>query len=357
MKKCEFCFQTYRLNPVECIKEHIGNLAFKDNLVYEPCKVFRDKDCKNREYGEMWTGDWWWDMQKDLLDGATIAPVILSSDKTNLSRFSGDKAAWPVYLSNGNIEKLVRHQPTKRAMVLIGYIPVTKLKCFTKNQCSAEGHQLFHECRVEGIDMVCADGFVRTIYPLIAAYIADYPEQCLIACFQENSCPRCLVKPEKRGDALDHSKSRDPATMLMNLLDKAARKDCPDFVDQNLRLINPFWKDFLPICDIFQCITPDILHQLHKGVFKDHVVNWAIKSMDGSQAENIKEIDDRFKVMMTHPTLQHFKKGISLTSQWTGTEHKNMEKVFLGVVTGVTNSRVQKVVKGILGSTSISSEV
>ncbi|KAF8987416.1 hypothetical protein BDQ17DRAFT_1435655 [Cyathus striatus] len=329
----------WRRDPVECIKELIGNPAFKDNLVYEPCKVFRDKDCKNRVYGEMWMGDWWWDMQKDLPKGATVTPVILSSDKTNLSQFSGDKAAWPVYLSIGNIEK--------------------SLKCFTKNRRSAEGHQLFHECMREllkplleaglkGIDMVCTDGFVRTIYPLIAAYIADYPEQCLIVCCQENSCPCCLVKPDKRGDALDHSKSRDPATTLMNLLNKAAGKDCPDFADQNLRLINPFWRDFLPICDIFQCIMPDILHQLHKGVFKDHVVNWAIKSMDGSQAENIKEIDDRFKAMTTHPTLQHFKKGISLTSQWTGTEHKNMEKVFLGVVAGVTNSRVQKVVKGVL---------
>ena len=42
-----------------------------------------------------------------LPDGATIAPIILSSDKTQLSVFQGDKSAWLVYLTIGNISKEV----------------------------------------------------------------------------------------------------------------------------------------------------------------------------------------------------------------------------------------------------------
>ncbi len=73
-------------------------------------------------------------------------PIILSSDKTNLSRFSGDKQAWPVYLGIANVSKSVRQKPTAHAMVLVGYIPVCKLDCFTKNKRSDAGYQLFHEC-------------------------------------------------------------------------------------------------------------------------------------------------------------------------------------------------------------------
>jgi hypothetical protein len=36
-------------------------------------------------------------MDPAIADGATIAPVILASDKTTLSVFSGDKSVWPVY--------------------------------------------------------------------------------------------------------------------------------------------------------------------------------------------------------------------------------------------------------------------
>lgn len=44
-------------------------------------------------------------LQKLLPKGVTIAPVILASDKMQLSHFSGDKSAWPVYLTIGNIDK------------------------------------------------------------------------------------------------------------------------------------------------------------------------------------------------------------------------------------------------------------
>ncbi|GBE88896.1 hypothetical protein SCP_1403040 [Sparassis crispa] len=38
--------------------------------------------------------------------------------------------------------------------------------------------------------------------------------------------------------------------------------------------------------------------------------------------------------MTKHSDLRYFKDGISVISQWTGTEYKNMEKVFLGVIAG-----------------------
>ena len=50
-----------------------------------------------------------------------------------------------------------------------------------------------------------------------------------------------------------------------------------------------------------------------------------------------REIDVRFKAMKGYPGLQHFKKGISLVSQWTGTEHKQMQCIFVALLAGARN--------------------
>jgi len=182
------------------------------------------------------------------------------------------------------------------------------------------------EAGKSGVLMVCTDGKIRCVHPILAAYVADHPEQCLVASCQQNRCPKCLVPATALGDPV-RSELWDPKETI-RILGLAADNYKPEaFTKHGLRPINPFWKD-LPFCDIFHRFTPDILHQLHKGVFKDHLVKWVTTVIpDGAQ-----EIDRRFQAMTGHPSLQHFKKGILLVSQWTGNEYKNMEKVFLGAI-------------------------
>ncbi|KAJ7875486.1 hypothetical protein B0H14DRAFT_3083210 [Mycena olivaceomarginata] len=243
-------------DPVDCVHELVGNPAFRAKQHYAPYRIFKrfeDGKYSNRE-------------------GATLILIILASDKTQLTRFSGDQQAWPVYLTIGNIDKSTCRHPSMHATVLLGYIPVAKLEIFSKKKRSAVGYQLFHDCM-----------------------------------------RRMLQSLKKAGE---------------DGVDMDSQANCehpPEFAQQNLRAINLFWAD-LPHCDIFRSMTPDLLHELHNGVF-DHLVKWRRKLTNA---------------------LRHFKKGISLTTQWMGTERKNMEKVFLGVLANATDQRVQLAAAGIL---------
>ena len=120
-------------NPLECIQELIGNPLFKDKMVFEPAQCFTNEACSNCVIDEIWTANWWWKIQvstrlrlievlkkltlakEKIPKGGVVVPVILTSDKTQLTQFHGDKSAWPVYLTIRNIEKAT-HRQVRRHM-------------------------------------------------------------------------------------------------------------------------------------------------------------------------------------------------------------------------------------------------
>ncbi|KAF8172517.1 hypothetical protein K438DRAFT_1981370 [Mycena galopus ATCC 62051] len=323
-------------DPVECVAELIGNPMFKDAMRYAPQKLFTDQAGTEEVVNEMWTASWWWEIQKRLPPGCTVAPLILSSNKTMLSNFRGDNSAWPVYLMIGHISKETRREVYAHTTILIGYLPIPKFDCFDKNTKALAKYRLFHKCMSvimqsvvaagsSGCRMVCADSLVRNVWPIFATYVADYPEQCLVACCKENCCPVCTVKPTERGTHENYALRDVRETLFFMKRQQDGEKDTV-FEETG-------------ICALF---TPDLLHQLHKGVFKDHLVKWC------TEITGQLEIDARFKAMPDHPGVRHFKNGISTVSQWTGTEHKEMEKVFLELIAAGAHPEMVKAVRGLI---------
>lgn len=269
----------------------------------------------------------------------------------------GDKSAWPVYITIGNIDKAVRRKPSRHATILLGYLPVTKLEIFSHAPTrTIMAQDLFHQCMkllVEplkeagrrGIEMVCPDGFVRRVHPVLAAYIADHPEQCLVTCTKENRCPQCTVPADERGETSDIHYPRRQQHSALSLLKARANGDLnaeEEALEEGLRTTYPpFWAD-LPFTDIFSCITPDILHQIHKGMFKSHLFAWCQDIL------GVEEMDHRFAAMPSHPSLRHFHHGVSHLTQWTGKEAKQLERVFVGTMGGHVDRRTLAATRALL---------
>lgn len=278
--------------------------------------------------------------------GATLAPVIIATDKTQLTQFVGGKSAYPVYLTLGNLPKSVRRKPSKHACVLIGYLSVDKISRIglTAQEQRARNQRLFHESMrmitaplleagKSGVDMVGGDGCVRRVHPILASYVADYPEQCLVSCSKYGTCPKCQCPVDKLQES-QHFPSRTQQWTL-SVIDDAKKstattqqfhKHCMD-KDVSGSVHTPFWEG-LPHTDIHLAITPDVLHQLYQGVFK-HLVNWCKRTI------GLEELDSRIRCLPPSYGLRHFKNGISALSQISGSERKNMAKILLGCLVGV----------------------
>ncbi|KIN97264.1 hypothetical protein M404DRAFT_32480 [Pisolithus tinctorius Marx 270] len=98
-----------------------------------------------------------------------------------------------------------------------------------------------------------------------------------------------------------------------------------------------FTNDF-PHADIYGMLSPDILHQLIKGGFKDHLVDWVkhylIHIHGKTQAEKVlDEIDQQIAAVAPYTGLQCFPQGRHF-KRWTSDDSKGLMKVYITAIEG-----------------------
>ncbi|KAG8721961.1 hypothetical protein FRC09_007074 [Ceratobasidium sp. 395] len=332
-------------NIIEVLRDTMARRKFKKNMKYAPEKLYSASNFKERVYTDASNGDWWWREQEKLRDegkhDATIIPLIIASDPTTVSIMSGGQKVYPVYGSTANIAKGSRRKINKRAMVLLGYLPVDgfedikndderrRLKSELIHRSMEKLLEPLKEVWESGVEMWCADGRLRRCFPRIAAYIADFPEQSLQSCTSEGSCPICKTKYKGRGADDDPIalRDREETLGLLRAYFGETHKSAAELSPLSLKPVWPWWGD-LPDVNVATCFAPDLLHQVHQGVFKTHLLRW-LKHIVGA-----KKMDERFVSMPLAAGMRRFSKGITGVSQWTGRESKQMAAEILPVVIG-----------------------
>ncbi|QRV86859.1 hypothetical protein RhiJN_14877 [Ceratobasidium sp. AG-Ba] len=327
----------FRRDIIELIQELLGDPRFRQCMRYAPEKHWTSHERNCCIYGKMWSGNWWWRTQWLIGDpNGTVVPVIIASDKTTLSTMAGGQQAYPVYLTIGNISKVIRRKASKRATIILGYLPVDSFKDVTSRPLRSDLRgELLHrsmEAIIEplkiasskGVPMWCADGYLRRVYPTLAAFVGDWPEQNDVSCTIRSGCPICQQSFHGRGSGRKaRMRCHEDAVAAFQAYEATGSK--VKLKELGLKPWKPFWVD-LPNVNFPSCITPDILHQLHKGVFKDYVAEWT----EGILGEV--ELNERFMAMPEAKDLRHFKRGITVVSQWTGRETKEMVKQYLPII-------------------------
>ncbi|KAG1810296.1 uncharacterized protein HD556DRAFT_1428407 [Suillus plorans] len=315
-------FNIFYRDVIKCVKALYGDPDFADFLVFTPEHHYADKEQTIQLFHDMHTGKLWWDTQKKLDQhklGATIILIIILSDKTQVTMFQ-NKTAYP---------------PSRCAHILLAYLPTTRLKHITNKASRLRTiANLYHVCMgrilapleeagLDGIVMKSGNGILHRSHPLFSCFVGDYPKQVLATGVKVTECPKCDIPPDELGS------NATPFEMhnLDIVLDALAAIDHGDikFVracrEAGIKpIIHPFWEP-LPYTNIFQAVTPDVLHQLYQGLIK-HLLGWLAEAFWCNRYTfGAAEIDARCQRLPPNHHICLFMKGITSLSRISSTEH------------------------------------
>lgn len=217
--------------------------------------------------------------------GETVVGVILTSDKTPLTRGTGNKEMWPMLISIANIHAGVRMRATSHAFALVGYLPIPKFLNVSPAVQATLTARVFYDSMTKITQSLIDANNTSHVMPHpmgelcvcrtpLASHISDLPEQRLIVGVLSNQSPTSLAQHEQFGDVQQSL----PRTRLhqLNLISLAITNadpdDIPKFVREAARLgllgvHQPYWLKWGQ-ADPCLFLTADALHAWHKFFFR-----------------------------------------------------------------------------------------
>ncbi|KAG1856135.1 hypothetical protein F4604DRAFT_1590413 [Suillus subluteus] len=355
--------QIFYRDTIECLCHipYIHHPLLATSFDFIPRKVYESAERAVRVYHGFMTGDHAWNLQirshvsilwsawltgsqKDLPEGASLLGVVLSSDKTKVSNIAGNHYAHPLLVSLANIDPSVRAKGSLHAYIPLALLPVAKFVHRNKRMRGVLADRLLHQCIdlvVEplkqaaclGIMMSDPQGFSRYCFTPLVAYVADTPEELVVACAMMNSSPVTMATHKDFGDPIRHPPHNGSSTLanIAAIIASISPSDLVAFFEAckhyNLNGVDlPFWRNWLA-ANPSSFLTPELLHHLHK-MFWDHDRLWCTLVV-GSQ-----ETDFRFALLQVCTGYCAFKEGISTLKQATGQDHHNVQRYIIGVIAG-----------------------
>ncbi|KAN0081189.1 hypothetical protein V8E55_008813 [Tylopilus felleus] len=361
-------YYVYFRNPRKVVQNILGNPDFSCKMDYHPYREFISATDEH-QWCNFMSGDWAWN-QADLIaqdpatHGSVFVPVILGSDKPTVSMATGQNDFYPLYLSIRNVRNNVQ-RAHRNALVLIGFLAMPKSvivvdHCHMLQQQKCMRRQLFHSLLslilqslkqfMTNPDVVrFGNGYYHCVIYRLGPYIADYEEQVLLACIVRGWCAKCLsTQQELDMRALYRCKEHTESliTQLSEWFGLGRLWDEYGIVGE----LVPFTNDF-PRADIHKLLALDLLHQIIKGAFKDHFVEWVeryIHAVYGTDADAVlDDIDRRITAVAPFSGLRRFPQGRHF-KQWTGDDSKALMKVYLPAIEGHVPHDVVRALRALL---------
>ncbi|PIL37761.1 transcription factor [Ganoderma sinense ZZ0214-1] len=341
-------YTVYTRDPLRVAESMASSADFHRTWDYSPFEEYIGQNC--RRFSHFMSGHWAFKKANKLsedpaMHGAMLVPVIFGADKTTVSVVAGHQAFHPLYMSLGNIHNEMR-RAHRDAVIPLAFLAIPKRgRDKDSNEFRLFSKELYHRALAQILSplrpamiaphiMRCPDGHFRRAIFELGPFIADYPEQVCLAGIVQGWCPKCLAFPDNLENP-GKPRFREHTECLVETFTPRVLWDVFGVVAD----VQPFTNHF-PRADIHELITPDLLHQLIKGTFKEHLVEWVMEyirlTAESEDAANriIEEIDRRIAAAPPFPGLRHFHHGRNF-SQWTGQDSKCLMKVYISAITGL----------------------